>query len=58
MYTLPLPTGGVLQMRRKSYRVQLSAEEEKQLKDIVGKGVHPAMYRRPGSGRRRTGRGK
>jgi hypothetical protein len=29
-------------MRRKSYRVQLTAEEEKQLKDIVSKDVHPA----------------
>jgi hypothetical protein len=27
-------------MRKKTYRVQLTAEEEKQLKDITRKGVH------------------
>jgi hypothetical protein len=32
----------VRKMGRKSYRVQLTAKEEKQLKDITGKGVHPA----------------
>jgi hypothetical protein len=31
-----------VQVRGKTYRVQLTAEEEKQLKDIVSKGVHPA----------------
>jgi transposase len=29
-------------MREKTYRVQLTAEEEKRLKDIISKGVHPA----------------
>jgi transposase len=29
-------------MRRKTYRVQLTAEEEKQLRDIISKGIHPA----------------
>jgi hypothetical protein len=30
-------------MRRKSYRVRLTAEEKKRLEDIVNKGVHPAQ---------------
>jgi hypothetical protein len=29
-------------MRKKAYRVQLTAEEEKQLAGIISKGVHPA----------------
>jgi transposase len=29
-------------MRRKTYRVHLTAEEKKRLEDIVSKGVHPA----------------
>jgi hypothetical protein len=29
-------------MRKKAYRVQLTAEEEKQLEGIISKGVYPA----------------
>jgi transposase len=29
-------------MRRKTYQVHLTGDEEKQLKDIISKGVHPA----------------
>ena len=29
-------------MREKTYRVHLTKDEEKQLKDLVSKGVHPA----------------
>jgi hypothetical protein len=41
-YKIPLPKGGVLPMRGKIYRVQLTEDEQRRLKDITTKGVHPA----------------
>jgi transposase len=34
--------GGVIKMKGKTYHVHLTAEVEKELRDIVSKGVHPA----------------
>jgi hypothetical protein len=42
-YKIPLPKGGVVPMRGKTYRVHLTEDEQQRLKDIMTKGVHPAQ---------------